>query len=46
LPVNWTRGESNDSGINPSIPAQTFEQHESDRVLASANGRNEEGRRT
>ena len=47
LPVNWTRGENNDSGINLSILAQTFQQPESDRALAQVdNGREEENRRT
>ncbi|NRF37010.1 phospholipase, partial [Bacillus velezensis] len=47
LPVNWTRGENNESGINLSILAQAFEQPERDRVLAqSDNGRKEESRRT
>lgn len=47
LPVNWTRGENNDSGINLSILAQTFEHSERDRALAQVdNGRNEENRRT
>jgi phosphatidylserine/phosphatidylglycerophosphate/cardiolipin synthase-like enzyme len=47
LPVNWTRGENNDSGINLSILAQTFEHSDRDRALAHVdNGRNEENHRT
>lgn len=47
LPVNWTRGENNDSGLNLSILAQNFELPESDRALAQADqGRKEENRRT
>jgi phosphatidylserine/phosphatidylglycerophosphate/cardiolipin synthase-like enzyme len=47
LPVNWTRGENNDSGINLSILAQNVGKPERDRALAQAdNGREEESRRT
>lgn len=47
LPVNWTRGENNDSGINLSILAQNVGKPERDRALAQLdNGREEESRRT
>lgn len=48
LPVNWTRGENNDSGINLSILAQLLAPSERSRALAQAadGERNEESRRT
>ncbi|MBN7822433.1 phospholipase D-like domain-containing protein, partial [Bowmanella yangjiangensis] len=42
LPVNWTRGENNDSGINLSILAQVLENPERSRALAQADYGHEE----
>lgn len=42
LPVNWTRGENNDSGINLSILAQVLENPERSSALAQADYGHEE----
>lgn len=44
LPINWTRGENNDSGLNTTVLANLFDQQ--DQTVASNNRTIEEQQRT